>query len=1160
MGSDRARITYDPKQQYRSVVMQQGRVTLEADWNESQLINSEEIRREALDFVGPAGTPDDGYKVSIPTPQTSAPFDFDVAEGTMYVGGVRACLAVPVQYSNQSDWRDTGPEDPDWIALSALAAAPPANEFVYLSLRELEVSAVEDPDLKDIALGGPDTAQRTRLIQRIVRLSSPGADCASGLAAAENHWHTEGLSFDPQTMRLTSSGLLSVSAANQQPLANPCQPQAQGGYLDPDNQLIRVQISGVDELTGNPKFLWGFDDASFLYRIDVDPNSPQNLILQSTPVDSFHQPVRGQAVEVLRTTAELHNGGSIAALSGFPFTLDQNYNPDLQSIVLPSSLSLPADYLSATQSPPVPLFLRVWQEEKVFTPGTATVLGDTGLQVTLETSGGGPFHTGDYWMFAVRPATPQTVYPERYWNNFQPAEGPRLWACPLAVISWNGKTGFVASDCRNSFDNLVNLSKRQNGCCTINLRPQNLSGTQTLQSIIDASSNISMTVTAVDKGLQGNNISIAVSNVHSELSPATFDITVTETVTLPALTVTRIGPAIGNETSHSTYLAHVVRASVSQNQNAVPAATQTFSFSNAKTPSARADVYDSAGSIVFTLEAKRPGNEGNYTTASITNLNTTVTPNTFDLTLSWTKTLTGLTLANFIQSTKTGMAYEIIVAVPQNRPTALPAQGITQLSGGTADANDPIAASATIFGGPVTICLSPGTYNLPQTLRIAQAHSNLTIEACGGGVTLAAASGKASHFQQGLIALLGASNVTLRGLTFQMPLFTPSPNANPTQPAGMSTSIGLRAVDVASLTVEDCVFNYPPSIAGSPLFAGILATADCIGLRAKGNDFNGPANFATGVGADPLVYGYIQAANISLTSPTQPSSGGTLATSILDDACFRDNNFKNLIFAVAMDGSFGKVVFEANTMTSCFFGITLLSLADLQTPSQVTSAQDQEQAKTADSFQFENGKSLVQQAVSAAAVFPLPALYRPRRMLVVPAAPATESDSQPAAQDIQPIAKAMKQLPAQLAQFVSQAVGDPDPVVLPVPDLRIANNSVDQSVWAVWILEETHGYQGTLIMTANRLNNTSATEATVLVYGLQFSAITGNIIMNSQYTGNNYSIKAPPSLEVAGTVAVTGNIFLGQPNLPVRNSTLPYGLGALPDPMERWEAYNTEVV
>jgi uncharacterized protein DUF6519 len=101
MSSDRARISYDPRQQYRSVVMQQGRVTLEADWNESQDIASEEGRAEALDVVGPSGTPDNGYAVSVPS--GLAPFDFEVGPGTMYVGGVRAFLPSAVDYSSQTE-------------------------------------------------------------------------------------------------------------------------------------------------------------------------------------------------------------------------------------------------------------------------------------------------------------------------------------------------------------------------------------------------------------------------------------------------------------------------------------------------------------------------------------------------------------------------------------------------------------------------------------------------------------------------------------------------------------------------------------------------------------------------------------------------------------------------------------------------------------------------------------------------------------------------------------------------------------------------------------------------------------------------------------------------------------------------------------------------
>ena len=76
----------------------------------------------------------------------------------------------------------------------------------------------------------------------------------------------------------------------------------------------------------------------------------------------------------------------------------------------------------------------------------------------------------------MRPSSPAEVYPARYTSAGQPPDGPRRWACPLAVIKWtviggNG-AGVVLKDCRNPFDNLVELTKRRGGgCCTLALSP-----------------------------------------------------------------------------------------------------------------------------------------------------------------------------------------------------------------------------------------------------------------------------------------------------------------------------------------------------------------------------------------------------------------------------------------------------------------------------------------------------------------------------------------------------------------------------------------------------------------------------------------------------------------------------------------------------------------
>jgi hypothetical protein len=62
-------------------------------------------------------------------------------------------------------------------------------------------------------------------------------------------------------------------------------------------------------------------------------------------------------------------------------------------------------------------------------------------------------------MFAVRPSTPQQVYPERLLAAPQPPNGPRLWACPLGVITWTSQTGRlpIVQECRKFFSPLTQL-------------------------------------------------------------------------------------------------------------------------------------------------------------------------------------------------------------------------------------------------------------------------------------------------------------------------------------------------------------------------------------------------------------------------------------------------------------------------------------------------------------------------------------------------------------------------------------------------------------------------------------------------------------------------------------------------------------------------------
>jgi Family of unknown function (DUF6519) len=499
MAGDYARVSYDPRRKWRGLTAQQGRVSVEADWNEAAAIVRERDRQLTLDVIGPFGTPDQGYAVTaIPAAggqPGSTPGDLLIGAGTLYLGGERLDLDAPVDYALQPDWLDFS-TDPLWLAPAVPATAGTSYEVVYLLAAEQEVSAVEDPALADVALGGPDTMQRQRILQHFVRQASASGDLDGSWSAVVGSLQSAGLQFDPATMRAESAAALQVSFTNPTVAPGPCQPVMTGGYLGAENQMIRVMVADADT-SGVPTIVWGFDDASFLYRIQAatyDPGSGNTtLTLAIAPVDSYHIPVAGQAVEVLRDAAQLtatspvqlQETDFIASPAGVVTLLTSAYDPNQRQLVV--SGQLPPDYLSdATPQ----LFLRVWQSAVAAPPGQPVPLvsvnqagtaADTGVAVTLS-SGTGAFHQGDFWRFALRPIQPAVVYPGRYLAGPQPPDGPRTWACPLALVEWEAGSATILHAVP-PFAGLAELTAK-GGCCTVDVGPSDVDGGASLPYLL----------------------------------------------------------------------------------------------------------------------------------------------------------------------------------------------------------------------------------------------------------------------------------------------------------------------------------------------------------------------------------------------------------------------------------------------------------------------------------------------------------------------------------------------------------------------------------------------------------------------------------------------------------------------------------------------------
>jgi Family of unknown function (DUF6519) len=83
---DLSRHLLQPEKQYASARMQQGRVILDSDVNEAELLDDEGQRMIVHDVVGPHGSSTPGFAIGEVLPDV---FDFEIQSGSYFLGGLR---------------------------------------------------------------------------------------------------------------------------------------------------------------------------------------------------------------------------------------------------------------------------------------------------------------------------------------------------------------------------------------------------------------------------------------------------------------------------------------------------------------------------------------------------------------------------------------------------------------------------------------------------------------------------------------------------------------------------------------------------------------------------------------------------------------------------------------------------------------------------------------------------------------------------------------------------------------------------------------------------------------------------------------------------------------------------------------------------------------
>jgi hypothetical protein len=311
MKGDFSRVTFDPTRHFSQVLMQQGRVLLADDLNEGSDIFTYLLRTFIRDVIGPyAGPPgnDAGFKIGKLTEDRT---DFEISSGRYYVDGI-LCENEPAVSDERKPVLTTFLKQPHFPRPEGKPISVDGPALVYLDVWERHVSAVELDDIREKALGGPDTATRAQVIWQI-RIAQPPPDMPDILAKRPtvskdfaDWWTDYTRAWQPDNRGRIRVAIGPGSTAYK----DPCIQRPQSGYRGTENHLYRIEIHNGGSLNKNlnmlpdkmtnipPTFKWSRENGSVVTSwLDTDG---KDLIV--TSARGF---ARGDWVELLDDSQEL---------------------------------------------------------------------------------------------------------------------------------------------------------------------------------------------------------------------------------------------------------------------------------------------------------------------------------------------------------------------------------------------------------------------------------------------------------------------------------------------------------------------------------------------------------------------------------------------------------------------------------------------------------------------------------------------------------------------------------------------------------------------------------------------------------------------------------------------------------------------------------------
>jgi hypothetical protein len=468
---DFTRDTFDAAKRFSRVFMQQGRVQLDADWNEQTSIVLHYLRSLAADLIGQHGGPVNDFTVNtVDVDATHGTLTFNVTPGHYYVDGILC-------------------EAGDSFVIDAAGVTQDTN-LVFLDVWERHVTSNEDPDISEVALGGPDTTTRAQVVcnlmvptltddqRKELQTDVTAWDTAEGDAKADKEKTLRDFVDNVQKdLTLFTKPVLRARAKVAQPI-EACHISPEAQYRGAENQLYRVEIHDggaawdgtmntektqpVFTETTTATFKWSRDNGSVVFPVLTLKGD--SVKLANLGRDHRRTLTIGDWVEVVDDDL---------ASRGQPGKLRQitEVKTDEMTVTLSDEVGQTFDETSTTH----PL-LRRWDHSTsdgqpadgalLFKEAAGEEVGnwitlEDGVQIQFATSDAGAlYHAGDYWLIPARVATGDVLWPKVESAGKQIAAGQTPHGvehhyAPLAIIDVKDVNITVTLDLRRTFPPLA---------------------------------------------------------------------------------------------------------------------------------------------------------------------------------------------------------------------------------------------------------------------------------------------------------------------------------------------------------------------------------------------------------------------------------------------------------------------------------------------------------------------------------------------------------------------------------------------------------------------------------------------------------------------------------------------------------------------------------